>query len=194
MVVSGMSAGIAAECLAVKRRHKSRLPNLWLLTDQQRCPNPLAAILRLPRHGRAGVLIRHHLPPDQRSTIIRLCHARGIALVIAGATESGAHLRGGRWHDARRPRRGLLTASAHNQIELQNAMRRHVDLVFLSPAFATSSHPGARPLGSVRWARLARSIKLPVLALGGIQPRSLRRLGRFCAGAGGIGLFNATED
>ena len=49
----------------------------------------------------------------------------------------------------------LITASAHS---LRALMRRaHADAVFLSPVFATASHPDAPPLTPVRAALIARA-------------------------------------
>lgn len=52
--------------------------------------------------------------------------------------------------------------------------------MLVSPLFATRSHPGAKPLGSARFAALARLSPVPVIALGGVKPRHaglIRRLG-----------------
>ncbi|MEO8715891.1 MAG: thiamine phosphate synthase, partial [Acetobacteraceae bacterium] len=82
------------------------------------------------------------------------------------------------------------TSSAHDASSLRRAARAGASLAFLSPVFATASHPGAPALGTLRWARLARGARLPVAALGGIDGRTARRLpGRDCAGAGGIGAL-----
>jgi thiamine-phosphate pyrophosphorylase len=73
--------------------------------------------------------------------------------------------------------------------ELVRARRSGARLVFLSPAFATASHPGAPSLGPIRWAALAGRAGIPVLALGGIDGASIRRLGRKAQGAGAIGAL-----
>ncbi|MBU6500072.1 MAG: thiamine phosphate synthase, partial [Rhodospirillales bacterium] len=121
--------------------------------------------------------------------ISRLCRARRIALVIAGdwrlaaALGAGLHLRRGRRIGARR-RWKLLTSSAHGAVELRRA-RRAGAIAFLSPAFPTTSHPGAAALGAVRWNALARP---GAAALGGIDGHSARRL-RFSCAAGAIGAL-----
>jgi thiamine-phosphate pyrophosphorylase len=51
------------------------------------------------------------------------------------------------------------------------------DAVVLSPVFATRSHPGATPLGPLRFRLLARRAGLPVIALGGMDARRARRIG-----------------
>lgn len=177
-----------------------RLPVLWLFTDRQRLPDPLAAVARLPR-GRAGVVLRHDGDPGRATlgrALARVCRARRLVLVVAGdvrlahALGAGVHLRGGRWPDGARPGRPhggrLLTSSAHTPAELRRARRAGADLAFLSPAFPTASHPGAASLGAVRWAALARRAGLPVAALGGVAGGTVRRLPRgLCRAIGAIG-------
>ena len=147
---------------AMRRHHGNGLPTLWLFTDAARLPDPRAAVARLPRHI-AGVVLRHDSDPDRAALghdLARICRSRRLALVVAGDVRlaarlgAGVHLRGGRWPGPlRRP--GIVTSSAHNQQDLRRAARNGAHLVFLSPAFATASHPGAPALGACRWALLA---------------------------------------
>jgi thiamine-phosphate pyrophosphorylase len=119
-----------------------------------------------------------------------VCRRRRLALSVAGdwrlavALHAGLHLRGGR-----RPARGcrVLTSSAHGVADLRRARRAGAAVAFLSPVFATASHPEAPSLGPLRWALMARRAGMKVAALGGIDGASVRRLppGR-CAGAGAI--------
>jgi thiamine-phosphate pyrophosphorylase len=169
-----------------------------LFTDARRLVDPLAAVARLPR-GLAGVVLRHDNEPGRAALgreVARLCRARRLALVVAGdvrlaaALGAGVHLRGGRWPGVVRLRRGPVTSSAHSLPELRRAARAGAALAFLSPAFATASHPGVVALGPVRWAGLARRARLPVLALGGVTGESARGLPRsLCGGAGAIGAL-----
>jgi thiamine-phosphate pyrophosphorylase len=55
-------------------------------------------------------------------------------------------------------------------------MRAGADAVFVSPVFATASHPGAPTLGPMRFGLLAKRLPLPVIALGGMDARRFRRL------------------
>jgi thiamine-phosphate pyrophosphorylase len=186
---------------AVKAARRDRTPSLWLFTDARRLPDPRAAVARLPK-GTGGVVLRHDADPARPAlgrALARLCRARRLALVVAGdarlaaAVGAGVHLRDGRWPGVTRPprRRGaLLTSSAHGAPPLRRAAAAGVDLVFLSPAFPTASHPGRAALGVARWSRLAARSPAPVAALGGIDGGSVRRLPRaVCAGAGVIGAL-----
>lgn len=177
---------------------------LWLFTDPARGKNPVAAAARLPK-GISGVVFRHDRVPGRAAlgrALALLCRARRLALVVAGDTRlavslgAGIHLRGGRWPDAVRVASRLVTSSAHGVAEIRRARAAGAKIVFLSPAFATASHPGAAWLGPARWSALSRHGQgMHVVALGGITGASARRLkvasrlGRFCAGAGAIGAL-----
>jgi len=185
---------------AASARHRGGLPTLWLFTDLARLADPRGAVAALPR-GRAGVVLRHDTDPTRATLghdLAALCRARRLVLLVAGDTRlamalgAGVHLRGGRWPDKRRPRRGLVTSSAHGVAELRRAWRAGAGLVFLSPAFPTASHPGAPALGPLRWAARARQVPMPVrvAALGGVSGTTVRRLPpRLCHGVGAIGAL-----
>ena len=172
-------------------------PVLWLFTDTQRLPDPRFAAARLPR-GISGVVLRHDSHPGRVAIgrdLARICRERRLALLVAGdarlaaALGAGVHLRGGRWPGPLRVR-GLVTSSAHSLPDLRRARRNGAAIAFLSPAFATASHPGEPALGASRWARLAARAGLPVAALGGIGGGSVRRLPRvLCRGAAAIGAL-----
>ena len=172
---------------AVKARSRAKHPVLWLFTDAVRLPDPLPAIAALPKNL-CGVVFRHDGVPNRAALgrqVAQLCRGRKIPLTIAGdwrlaaALGAGQHLRGGAGplHFVRRP----ITSSAHSVPELRRAARRGA-VVFLSPVFATPSHPGARSLGAWRFAAMCR--KHEALALGGVDGGNAQRLR--AAGAGAI--------
>lgn len=147
------------------------------MTDPERGGDPLAAAAGLPRG--AAVILRHDSAPGRAelaSRLGRLCRARGLVLLVARDAplalrlRAGLHLADGMAPPApwRLHGRGLLTAAAHGRAGLARARRMGADLALLSPLFPTASHPGARPLGTVRFARLARQAGVPVAALGGL--------------------------
>jgi thiamine-phosphate pyrophosphorylase len=184
---------------AYATRRPAGLPRLWLFTDARRLADPRGAVARLPR-GLAGVVLRHDGEPGRTALgrdLARICRARRLALVVAGDTRlaaalrAGVHLRSGRWPGMLRRSHGLITSSAHNGMDLVRARRAGARLAFLSPVFATPSHPDAAALGPVRWARLAHSAPLPLAALGGVDGLNVRRLpARYCGGVGAIGALS----
>ena len=156
----------------MRRRHP-RIPVTWLMTDERMGAEIWTALERLPRGS--GVVFRHYsLAPAERralfAAVARVARRRGLVLLRGGDMpmrgEAGVH--GGH-------RRGLHTASAHRRSEAVVAIRAGAKAVFVSPVFATRSHPGARVLGPVRFGLLAQGVGVPVIALGGMDSRKARR-------------------
>ncbi len=180
------------------RRAGAKLPRLWLFTDARRLPDPRPSVARLPR-GLAGVVLRHDGEPGRATLghdLARICRARRLALVVAGdprlaaALGAGVHLRAGRWPGVLRRHRHLITSSAHGRADLLRAHRAGAVLAFLSPAFPTLSHPEVAALGPSRWTHLARTARLSVAALGGVDGVCVRRLPRqICRSVGAIGAL-----
>ncbi|NWG44961.1 MAG: thiamine phosphate synthase [Alphaproteobacteria bacterium] len=180
-----------------------RLPVLFFFSDGARVGDPIAVAEALP--GGVGFVLRDYERRDRACLaegLARRCRARGIPFLVAGDPElarrvgaDGVHLPGWRMGDWRRSdARGLrlVTASAHTGTELRRARAARVDAIFLSPVFATASHPGAEGLGLHRAAALMRLAGGRVLALGGVDPARARRLAALgFAGAGVIGALLA---
>jgi thiamine-phosphate pyrophosphorylase len=169
------------------------LPRLWLLSDERLAGQLWAAAGRLPRGS--GIVLRHYsLPRAERMALGRrlalLARRRGLLLVAAGLPGfDGVH-----WHRSaprHRPRCGIITASAHGAAELRSAFRAGADLVFLSPAYPTPSHPQAQALGPVRFGLERRGATGAVIALGGIDTANARRLP--ADGIAGISLWLETR-
>ena len=131
------------------------LPTLWLMTDERQGEALWSAIRALLRGS--GIVFRHFATPDPaRAAILarvdRMARRYGLVLVEAGA--------------ARQPIRIL---PAHSVREGLAARRAGADLILVSPVYATRTHPGARPLGPVRAAVIARTARIPAIALGGMD-------------------------
>lgn len=143
-------------------------PVTWLFAEPRMGEQLWAALERLPRG--AGVVFGHaDLTAGARrrlfARIAAVAQRRRLVLV-----------------DGRDPR----IAKAHGRAEIIAARRRGARLIFISPVFATASHPGAPVLGRVRFGLLARDAGVPVAALGGMTARrfrSLRPLGATAWGA-----------
>ena len=155
------------------------LPRLWLMTDERQGDGLWEALERLPRGS--GVVFRHYsLAPTERRRLFdrvrRVARRRRLFLLVGGKGPRGDGVHGGR---------GGFSASAHDLRELKTAERWGAKLVFLSPAFSTRSHPGARALGPVRFGLIAGQARVPVIALGGLDERKARRLPH-CYGWAGI--------
>jgi len=150
----------------MRRRH---LPRTWLMTDERMGEGLWSALRRLP--AGSGIVFRHYATPyaERRrlfAEVARIARARRLVLVRAGpdrfAREDGVHGRRGR---------GLRTASVHSRGEVVCAVRGGAQLLFVSPVFATRSHPDAAALGRTRFGLLIRGLGVPVIALGGMTAR-----------------------
>ncbi len=160
-------------------------PQLWLLSDARNDAVLEAALARLPRGS--GFIYRHyHLPPVERlarfARLARLARARGHTVVLADSALTAREWGADGIYGAPRalcPRRDdlLRLATVHSLAEMAAARRMGADAVLLSPVFATRTHPGAGFLGPLRWRLLAgKAGAMPVIALGGMNARTARRL------------------
>ncbi|CAN5561608.1 hypothetical protein BH10PSE14_BH10PSE14_33890 [soil metagenome] len=173
-------------------RRADALPTIWLITDERLGDALWPAIMALPRG--AGVVFRHYgtNAATRRSLFLRIrriAHRRGLVLIRAGTSrlpgEHGVHNITGR---------GLRSAAVHSVREGIAARRRGADLVFISPVYATRTHPGAATLGALRAATIARSVALPAIALGGMDAQRFRRLqGLGFHGWAGIDAWSAPD-
>ena len=157
------------------------------MTDERAGDALWEALARLPRG--AGVVFRHHgTPPAARRVLLRrvfeVARRLGLHLVVAGEAY-GLNVGG---HN-RRARSGLVTRSAHSRGEAIAAARAGADAIFVSPVFATRSHPGAAPIGVSGFAQVARTSTGMAIALGGMDARRFRLLRRH--GAHGWGAIDA---
>lgn len=155
---------------------RQRVPTLWLMTDERLGSGLWDALERLPRG--AGIVFRHYATPlpERRAMFARaaaVARRRRLLLVRAGdrrlaRIEAGTHgCRG----------RGLVTWSAHDRRQAIAAVRSGAHVLFVSPVFATRSHPGTRALGPLRAAAIARDLPVARIALGGMNARRYARIG-----------------
>ena len=170
-------------------------PSLVLMTDDERLPDPLTAVSALPRGSMVVVRSRDAAKRARLAgAVARIARARGLTVVIAGDAKlavlaDGLHLPERRLGEAaawRARRRGIVTAAIHSLTGLRKA--GYVDALFLSPVFATASHPELRPLSAVRANLIARQARVPVYALGGVTARNAMLLSGF-AGIAAIGAL-----
>ena len=180
------------------------LPPLILMTDRERLANPIPVVETLPRGS--AIILRHYGDPGRNALALELaavCRKRGLRLLIADDARLASRVRAHGVHlpetRTRTVRSGgrlfrrpgwLVTAAAHSPRAVRRAAQAGVDAVLLSPVFPTKSHPGAAPIGPLRFAAWVRHSPLPVYALGGVSVASARRLASSGAvGFAGIGGF-----
>jgi thiamine-phosphate pyrophosphorylase len=172
------------------RREVRSLPCLILMTEDVRLPDPRIAIHGLP--AGSAVILRDRDRARRAALADRvqpLCRRRSVRLLIANDWRlarsigaDGVHLSEASVRRASRPWKGsrppgwIVTAAAHSPAAVRRAVKLGVDAVLLSPVFATKSHPAARTIGPLRFARWVGESPIPVYALGGIDARGVRRL------------------
>jgi thiamine-phosphate pyrophosphorylase len=152
-------------------RRRQTLPRLWLITDP-RGGHPVKLAAKLPRGS--GLVFRHFdVKPTKRAKLFAKVRAvagrRDLLLLIADEPDAK-----GRW-SAVEPDSGLLAMTVHNRREYVAAWREGADMVFVSPVFATRSHPKTPPLGPVRLGLMLDG-RLPAIALGGMNAQKFGRL------------------
>lgn len=155
------------------------LPKTWLISDARNDAALEPALKRLPRGS--GLIFRHyHLPQAaRRARFIQLGHLarqHGHLIVLADSVAQARRwgANGAYGTDLSRGPALLRLVTVHSLRELRRA--RRADAVLLSPVFPTRSHPGGKVLGPLRWKTLAALSPVPVIALGGMNPRRARQL------------------
>lgn len=142
------------------KRRQSSIPRQWLVVDERLGDGLWTALRKLPR-GSGVLVLYNELPSRARGRLVtrlrRIARSRG--LLLADEAKGDA-------------------ARVHNLHELTRAGLAGRSLVFLSPMFATRSHPGWAPLPRMRAAALVRLATAPVIALGGMDANRFRRIAR----------------
>lgn len=148
---------------------RQTLPTIWLFTDRRMGESLWGAITRVPRGG--GVVLRHHRSdPELGERVAALCRWHGLMLSVAGDAALAKVLGAAMIHNPDGATEDLLVSrSVHDAAEAEAA--RAADMVFVSPVFATASHPGGVTLGIGRALGLARLCGVTAVALGGMNAR-----------------------
>ena len=173
------------------------LPPLILLTDDQRDADYAEAIRALPLGS--AIVIRHRNDAARRAMAqklrdtalqvnVRFLIANDPALA-ADCDADGVHASEASlglipiWR--KRNIRWLITGAIHATTPVEQI--RDADALLLAPVFATPSHPRASPLGVEAFEAVARRLRLPVYALGGITSANVEQLA--ASHAAGIALI-----
>jgi thiamine-phosphate pyrophosphorylase len=196
----------AARKLGGRASNGKRVPPLLFFTDPERTPDPIAIAIAsgLPRG--AGVVYRAFGAADAARTGSRLkavCRRRGLTLLIGGDERLAAVVRADGLHlperagsaagAVRRRRPGwLLTIAAHSPAAVRRAMLAGADAAVVSTAFPSRSKSAGRPLGPLRLSAMARLSGGCVIALGGVNPQTTKRLvGTPVVSAAAVEAFSA---
>jgi thiamine-phosphate pyrophosphorylase len=147
------------------------------MTDERLGNQLPEAIARAAAAG-AGVIVRHHASShaERRGIAAQvLAHGAllGVSRDVALAVEVGAAI----VHNPVGDTRGLpFSLSVHDADQARAAAQRQSALVFVSPIYATRSHPDAAALGEQAAMKLAELAGCPAVALGGVDREAGERL------------------
>ena len=146
------------------------------MTDERLGDALLPSIAALPKGS--GIVFRHYsLDPRARAALFRKVSAvarRHRHVLVVGGLPIPAPV----WRVTGRHGRirGAITAPVHSLREAIEAKRAGAKLLFVSPIFATQSHLGAPVLGRARFGLLIANLRVPVVALGGMNKARARSL------------------
>jgi len=175
------------------------------MTDETRSGQLTGVIERMPKDS---VLIFRHYGITDRALaarqVVRACHKRHIRCLIAADALLARRCKADGVHLPEHMLRGApvrrfapigwwVTGAAHCRASVRRAQSRNLTAVLLSPVFASRSHPEGKLLGTLAFATIAHSTRIPLIALGGVHPHHFRRLAAAGAcGVAGIDLFSPT--
>jgi len=157
-------------------------PREWLMTDERIGKRLWEAIDALP--SGAGIVFRHYATPDGARValawdIARHCRERGLTLAVARDVDLARQLGAQLVHNpSGEPDDLPFSRSAHSFEEARAACDSGAALLFVSPVFPTSSHPGRRALGQDEAIRIAEVCPMPAIALGGVNRANFEPLRR----------------
>ena len=118
---------------------------------------------------------------SSRADLAVACDAAGVHLPERDiATSDARKLMGKR----------LVGRSVHCLESAAAAESEGADYLIYGPVWPSASHPGVAPVGIESLASLARSVRIPVLAVGGVTPERIAECHRAgAAGYAAIGMF-----
>ena len=185
-------------------KKRARLPRAFVMTDEQRLPDPTVILDNLSPD--IAIIFRHYNHANRSGlahNLIDRAHRCGVQVLIARdfrlasiARADGVHIPSYMLGTQRiqkkihaRPN-WLFTAAIHNAKELSYARKLDVHAALASPVYETTTHINRDYLGPIGLLRLTHTTKIPIFALGGLTRFSIPTLKNTgVAGFAGIGEF-----
>jgi thiamine-phosphate pyrophosphorylase len=158
------------------------------MTDERLGHRLWEAIDRLPANS--GIVFRHYsLAPVERrrlaEQVVQICRNRRLKLAVAGDSDLARDLSADLIHNPAKDSADLpVSIAVHSLEQAEQAKRNGASIVFVSPVFASRSHPDREPLGSELGERIAEAGMAPAIALGGMNADRFAQLKGFHGWAG----------
>ena len=158
-------------------------PRQWLMTDERLGERLWEAIDRLPA-AQSGIVFRHYRTADaQRADLAKqvaeLCRSRGLKLAVARDEQLARAVGADLVHNpSESPKYLPYSRAVHSVEEAVAARSAGAALAFVSPIYATRSHPGQAALGVELGGEIAKAVSMPAIALGGMSARKFTLLER----------------
>jgi thiamine-phosphate pyrophosphorylase len=119
---------------------------------------------------------------SSRCDVALTCDAAGVNLPEGDISVAGARMLLG----AR-----LIGRSVHSVHSAQEAQREGADYVIFGPVWESASHPDTAPAGLAALALVVRSVRIPVLAIGGLTAERVAEV--LAAGGAGYAAIRLFE-
>lgn len=184
-----------------------RIPRLYVITDRVACaPRPLQVVVRelLEAGVRALQLREKDLPDgafcDLAASLVDLCRSFGARLFVNSRAQIaravgavGVHLPSAAPMVAEalggQAMGFIIGCSAHSLEEAKKRESEGADFLTFSPIYLSAGKPGyGHPAGTERLSEVTRSVRIPVLALGGVTPERVAECLQF--GAYGVAVLS----
>ena len=166
------------------------LPSVIMITDHKAVPHPEEVIAQLPPHS--YVIFRDYDIKNRAEIaayIQKICKKNNLLFGIANDENlarnlkaDGLHLPEYRLSEIPRLKNEFfISVSCHSEASLKEAHFLFPDIAFLSPVFATSSHPesfndSSLTIGAKKFDQICKGIKLPLYALGGLNEDNISEI------------------
>ena len=164
---------------------KLNVPSLWYFTDEDKTKDIINILHRLPTYS--GIVLRNYCSKDRKTIIknvLRLAKRKNFMVLMASHPRvhgniNGLHLPKWEYKCRRNTKEQIISVSAHSLKDKRKIINTKADIIFVSSIFHTNSHPKRKHLGIIRFGLLARSLARPVIALGGINNKNIKKLKHF---------------
>ncbi len=172
--------------------YRTKIPYSWYFTSSKNSKTPNFTIKKMPKS--IGIIIRpYDLKNKNIKKIINQAKNKSLISLVAGIKHKepnadGTHIP--RWMYYKPKNTKIISISFHGLKDTRKCLNLRANLVFVSPIFKTSSHVCSKGIGVVKLGLMCRNIKVPVIALGGINDKNIKYLRSLpIYGCAGIDIF-----